>query len=51
MIESIDSFGKALDAERANGRTVGLVPTMGYLHRGHTSLMQRALPGSGDPVP
>src|SRR5205085_5971716 len=35
-------FRKALDAERAAGHVVGLVPTMGYLHAGHASLMQRA---------
>ena len=40
--ETITSFRKALDAERAAGRTVGLVPTMGYLHDGHASLMRRA---------
>ena len=40
--ETIESFRKALDAERASGRTVGLVPTMGYLHEGHASLMRRA---------
>jgi len=39
---TIESFRKALDAERAAGRTVGLVPTMGYLHEGHASLMRRA---------
>jgi pantoate--beta-alanine ligase len=40
--ETIEGFRKALDAERAAGRTVGLVPTMGYLHDGHASLMRRA---------
>jgi pantoate--beta-alanine ligase len=42
LIESIEGFRKALDAERAAGRTIGLVPTMGYLHEGHASLMQAA---------
>ena len=40
--ETIEGFRKALDAERAAGRVVGLVPTMGYLHDGHASLMRRA---------
>ncbi len=39
---AIEGFRKALDAERVAGRTVGLVPTMGYLHEGHASLMRRA---------
>ena len=42
VIETIDGFRKALDAERFAARTVGLVPTMGYLHEGHASLMRRA---------
>src|SRR5206468_2414194 len=42
VLESIEAFRKVLDAERAAGRTVGLVPTMGYLHEGHLSLMRRA---------
>jgi pantoate--beta-alanine ligase len=32
----------ALQKMRASARTVGLVPTMGYLHAGHVSLIRRA---------
>ncbi len=41
-IETISDLRAALDTVRASGRTVGLVPTMGYLHEGHTSLMDRS---------
>ena len=41
-LTTIASFRAALDGERAAGRTVGLVPTMGYLHDGHASLMRKA---------
>ena len=39
---TIASFRAALDDLRSVGLTVGLVPTMGYLHDGHAALMRRA---------
>jgi pantoate--beta-alanine ligase len=41
--ERIVDLRGTLDAARAGGATVGLVPTMGYLHEGHVSLMRRSV--------
>ena len=41
-VRTVDELRQALKAERAAGRTVGLVPTMGYFHEGHIALMRAA---------
>jgi pantoate--beta-alanine ligase len=41
-VATIAGLRSMLDAERAAGRRVGFVPTMGYLHEGHASLIRRA---------
>ncbi len=42
-IETIPELRALLDGERAAGRRIGFVPTMGYLHDGHVSLMARSV--------
>jgi pantoate--beta-alanine ligase len=41
-VTTIADLRTRLDAARAAGRLVGFVPTMGYLHAGHASLMAAA---------
>ena len=41
-VTTIEGLRAALAPLRARGKTVGLVPTMGYLHVGHMELVRRA---------
>ena len=43
IVKTIEEVREQVRAWRKEGLTVGLVPTMGYLHEGHQSLIARSV--------
>lgn len=43
VINTVAQLRETLQAERAKGKSIGLVPTMGALHDGHASLVRRSV--------
>jgi pantoate--beta-alanine ligase len=50
VVRTVADLRRAVDEFRSAGRTIGMVPTMGALHHGHTSLVQGALDRGDVPV-
>ena len=42
VFSTIKSLQNAVNTAKSNGKTIGLVPTMGALHEGHLSLIRTA---------
>lgn len=43
VIKKIDELRDVLKNFKKEGKTIGLVPTMGFLHKGHASLIKKAV--------
>ena len=43
IVKSIDELRKDLKGYKLEGKSIGLVPTMGFLHEGHASLIRKAV--------
>jgi len=50
VVRTVADLRRAVGEFRSAGRTIGMIPTMGALHQGHTSLVQGALDRGDVPV-
>ncbi|MEG0291207.1 MAG: pantoate--beta-alanine ligase [Anaerovoracaceae bacterium] len=50
IVTTVDEVRDIVGQWRKDGLTIGFVPTMGYLHEGHMSLMQKSINGNDKTV-